>query len=186
MRIKHGITFSTWFVFVFVLLHSAVVTAFIGSPAIQLGAVEPLEKGKTYTIRAKVTDDYGVEKVVLHFRRIGEDSYKTVTMTQQGDSGIYFITFEPGDLPEPGIQYYVRAVNMTGVVSVMPDRRQTTIEVVYSHLKEKQKKSAGIKWLVIGAGVLAVGALAAGGGGDGGSEPVADVTITQTLPGGSP
>jgi len=189
MTNNRRVTITVLVVFLYSLLQSTLVMAFISSPVIRLGSVAPLKKGEKYTIQASVNDEYGIEKVILHYRRIGDEQYLTATMQRQGGSDIYMYTFAPGDIPEPGLQYYVRAVSTTGAVSAMPDKRQTTVEIVYGHLKDKEKKARGLKWLMIGVGVLAVGALASsgggGGGGDGaaGAESVADVTITTPLPG---
>lgn len=188
MKGKQLASLLTLLFFIFGTLHQSIGLAFISSPVIQLGPPGTLEKGTNFTVKAKIQDDYGIEKVVLHYRIIGETEYKTKEMALQNESGVYSVTLQPDNLTEPGIQYYVRAVSKTGATSAMPDLRQTTIEIVFAHLKGEPAVSK-TKWLLIALGVLAVGALAAAGGGSesssGGGEnspdPTADVSITTSL-----
>lgn len=157
-------------------------------------------------ISATVSDNVGVDSVVLHYREIGEPNYKSVSMSQLGGSDVYMVTLASDEAPVPGIEYYIEARDASGntVLKGFPispltlSIAQTTAPPVASGSgrapaplapppDEQSDSSSGNKWLWIGLGVLALGGLAAassggGGGGGGGNDDSVDLTITANPP----
>jgi hypothetical protein len=168
----------------------------IDSPPI----TEEFSPGQRPIIRATVTDNVGVKSVTIFYRDKGETKFQRKEMTRESDTDEYSAT-----LPEilaPGIEYYIQATDQAGntllhghtfaplTLNVLTgESTQGGQETVAGASREEAsaKPNQGVsKWVWIGLGVLAVGALA--GGGDGGTtsgapEPdTGTVTITGPTP----
>ena len=164
-----------------------------------------LEAGSTVQIKATVTDNVGVKSVTLFYRTKGVQDYKRAVMNRVGDSDEYAITLGKDDLIEPGIEYYIQAMDLAGnsvlqgysfsplTVTIVPpvkpaskaaeaEKTHPAGETIREEPKAEKKKSK--TWLWIALGALAVGAIAAaasGGGGDGGTD-TGTVVITAPAP----
>jgi hypothetical protein len=66
------------------------------------------------TITATVTDDGGSPTATLHYRRGGESSFSTVTMTAAGDQ--FSGTIPGGQVTSRGLEYYLSATDGTNTV----------------------------------------------------------------------
>ncbi|MCG6971335.1 MAG: hypothetical protein LJE85_16335 [Gammaproteobacteria bacterium] len=152
---------------------------------------DSLEAGSSVQIKATVTDNVGVKSVTLFYRTKGEEEYKRITMNRIGESNEYAVTLGKQDLVEPGIEYYIQAMDLAGnsllhgysfsplavnvVAPAVPKaeapeavaEEEAVGETIREEPKAEKKKSKTWIWIALGA--LAVGAIAlAAGGGSGG------------------
>lgn len=158
---------------------------------------ETLEAGSSVQIKAKVTDNVGVKSVTLFYRTKGVEEYERVILMRIANTDEYTVTLGKEVLVEPGIEYYIQAVDLAGntllhgysfsplsvavakprapmkpesavtTKEAMPEAIDETAGVEPDSAKEKKSKT----WLWIALGALAVGAIAAaasGGSSDGG------------------
>ena len=140
---------------------------------------EPLQPGESHTFSATVTDNVKVKSVDMFYRVVGESEYKRLKMSKNGEnSDEYRITLDSDIMEEPGIEYYIQAVDVSGnsllhgysfspltiAVGAQPINK-TDAEIISAKPEE-----TSYKWLWITLGVLAVGAVASGGGGGGGDD----------------
>lgn len=159
------------------------------------------KEGSPITISATVTDDRGVDYVLLYYRKTGDQAYTRLDMEQYGAKDFYTATIPASAITKPGIEYYIQAYDNAGnsvldgasfspnVVQVVPTTsppvmKREAISIV-SHPSSQgtepvptEKKANNKKWLWIGIGV-AVLAAAAGGGGGGGDSNTGAQTIDQ-------
>jgi len=150
--------------------------------------------GEPANIHAVVTDNIGVEKVTLFYRNIGATDFKRKNMIRELTTDIYQVS-----LPEvmaPGIEYYIQANDEEGntifhghtfsplTITVLSDidTQETLDSMETPELITNKNTEKGLsKWIWIGLGVLAVGAIAASGrGSDGGSADPATTTVVVT------
>ncbi|MFV2055233.1 MAG: hypothetical protein ACC707_02155 [Thiohalomonadales bacterium] len=161
--------------------------------------------GESAQINARVTDNVGVKSVILFYRTTGSIDYKRIAMTKGEDSDSYFVRLGYEDVQEPGIEYYIQATDLAGntllygysfsplVVGVGPvsmpgsstiAATEPTEEIVIQQDQPMKKNTK--KWLWIGLGVLAAGAIIASS--QGSDDPVAGksesgaITITGPPP----
>ena len=165
---------------------------------------EPISSGAMHSIKATVKDNVSVNTVSLFYRRVGETQYQRKAMQRETrDSDIFSVTLGRKELSAPGIEYYIQATDIAGnsvlygyafepiKLSVLSDKDSTadTNDTAFSDAlngDSKEKKKSGSKWIWIGLGVLAAGAVAAaasggsGGGSDGGDSGT--ITISGPVP----
>ncbi|MGD8941433.1 MAG: hypothetical protein PVJ72_18795 [Gammaproteobacteria bacterium] len=169
-----------------------------------------LEAGSSVQIKATVTDNVGVKSVTLFYRTKGEEEYKRISMNRIGDTNEYAVTLGKKDLVEPGIEYYIQAMDLAGnsllhgysfsplAVNVIAPAAPTAKapeavaeEAVGETIREEPpaEKKKTKTWVWIALGALAVGVIAAaagGGGGDsgggGGGGDTGTVVITAPTP----
>ena len=154
----------------------------IDSPPI----TQKIAPGERVTVNATVTDNVGVKNVTIFYRDMGETNFKREEMVQSPGTNDYSTT-----LPEiiaPGIEYYIQATDQAGntllhghtfaplTLNVQADAiaGEEQLAAAPQEKAAAESKKGVSKWVWIGLGVLAVGALAAaagGGGDDGGSVP---------------
>jgi hypothetical protein len=148
---------------------------------------DSLEAGSSVQIKATVTDNVGVKSVTLFYRTVGEEEYKRTNMNRIGETDEYAVTLGKEALVEPGVEYYIQAMDLAGnsllhgysfsplVVNVIAPTGEAekavaeTGETIREESTAEPKKKTN-KWIWIGLGALALGvvAAAAGGGGGGG------------------
>lgn len=164
-----------------------------------------LEAGSSVQLKARVTDNVGVKSVTLFYRTKGTEEYNRTIMNRVGESDDYAVTLGKDALVEPGIEYYIQAMDLAGntllhgysfsplSVNVIPGALPPPTESVaateptepVAPAKEEEKKSSKKTWLWIALGVLAVGAIAAlasGGSDDGGGDETGTVVVTAPNP----
>ncbi len=139
---------------------------------------------------AKVTDDQGINHVVLHYRKSDDSagSFSSLIMKQNPETSTYSASIPQADLSPPGLEYYVEAVDAMGNVSQDPFPSHPLVVTI--NPKDQPPKSTKTKWLWVLAGAVAAGAaLASGSGGDsgGGNVDVAgdsnsSLTVSAPLP----
>jgi hypothetical protein len=164
---------------------------------------EPLNSESILRIKATVTDNVGVNTVLLFYRHAGDSQYQRKPMLREAKgSDLFSVTLGHKDLAAPGIEYYIQATDTSGnsvlygysfepiKLSVVSDSGFTA-DVLDGNSQpandtSKAQKEHGSKWMWIALGVLAVGAVAASaGGGDGGGGGGGDsgtVTVSGPLP----
>jgi len=156
-----------------------------------------VKEGSSQKIAATVTDDSGVKSVTLFYRAVGASHYEREAMKRALDSNEYSATIKISD---SGVQYYIQAEDVQGnTVLNGYSFSPFTIRVAKAGEEnnaggaadnafagsEKEESSSSMKWVWIGLGVLAAGALAGGGGGGGGSSSKgggSTVTVDAPLP----
>jgi len=164
--------------------------------------------GELQTFLARVSDDFGVEEVVLHYRQGESGRFESIQMRPLLDSiGEYMIAIETSESAFPGLQYYINAVDSSGNTTnrgysyapiVLPltapavvARSQTPDPVTQPATTDVAVSDDGGSGfnptlVVIGVGALvALGALAAGlsgGGGDDGDDGEQVPTNPGTTP----
>jgi len=171
----------------------------------------PIEKdiyaGQQIDIKATVTDNVGVENVILFYRDANAAEFKRLKMNRDLDSFIYTAQLIASD--SPGLEYYIQATDLGGntllfgysfsplTIAVVPaamdsiaatDNSDTHAAIAASTVKlDGEKKKSGIsKWVWIGLGVVVAGAaLSGGGGGSDSTEPPA-ATGSLTISGPTP
>lgn len=164
--------------------------------------------GELQTFLARVSDDFGVEQVVLHYRQSESGRFESIPMRPLLDSiGEYMIAIETSESAYPGLQYYIDAVDAAGnttnrgysyapivlpltePVAVVggeepdPITRPTATEEV-----AVEEGGSGINptLIIVGVGALvALGALAAAAGG-GGDDGGGDTDLVPDNPGTTP
>ncbi|KPJ93770.1 MAG: hypothetical protein AMJ53_06565, partial [Gammaproteobacteria bacterium SG8_11] len=75
---------------------------------------DSLEAGSSIQIKATVTDNVGVKAVTLFYRTTGTEEYRRVSMNRLGDTDEYAVTLGKTELIEPGIEYYIQAMDLAG------------------------------------------------------------------------
>jgi hypothetical protein len=170
---------------------------------------DSLEAGSSVQIKATVTDNVGVKAVTLFYRTTGTEEYKRITMNRLGDTDEYAVTLGNTELIEPGIEYYIQAMDLAGnsllhgysfsplkvsVVAPTAPKAKAPVaateetplpgETIREEPQVEKKKSQ--TWLWIALGALAVGAIAAaaggGGGGDDSGGGTGTVVVTSPTP----
>jgi len=129
-----------------------------------------------HEIQVKVTDDVGIKQVTLYYRVIGKTEYKRSTMQKVEKTDYYKVTVGADEIKPPGIEYYVQAVDLAGnsllhgysfsplsvkidAAATQPDLAGSTLPAALEPKTDEEKKGVS-KWVWIGLGALAVGALA--------------------------
>jgi hypothetical protein len=160
-----------------------------------------LEAGSSVQIKATVTDNVGVKSVTLFYRTKGEEEYKRISMNRIGETNEYAVTLGKKDLVEPGIEYYIQAMDLAGnsllhgysfsplainVVAPTAPKAEAPEAVAETIREEPQGEKKKTKtWVWIALGALAVGVIAAaasGGGGDGDGGGTGTVIIEAPPP----
>jgi len=162
----------------------------------------PMEAAPANTplpVKAKITDDSGVKRATLFYRRQSDKkdgSYTGIAM-QLTEQNLY-IGIIPGEaVVEPGLEYYIQATDEAGntvyqygpsslPLTVMVDSKMAPIPPLLTTGKADTEKRWYQKWWVWTiVGAVAVGAAASGGGG-GGGEPEPQSTSSVTISGPIP
>lgn len=167
------------------------------APEIQSPPItKKIPPGERTIIHATVTDNVGVKNVTIFYRNIGAIDFQRKEMMREIGTEDYSVTLS--EMMEPGIEYYIQATDQAGntilhghtfspltlTVSsdALPQEGQDAMAVAPQDEKTEEKKGIS-KWVWIGLGVLAVGAIAASGGDSGGGTTVATTgTINITGP----
>ena len=75
---------------------------------------DTIDKNKSHKITVTVKDDVAVKQVIVFYRVIGTEKYKTQTMQNIKGSDDYIATISPKQIRPPGIEYYVQALDKAG------------------------------------------------------------------------
>jgi len=164
----------------------------------QKNYVETVKPGKNHEIVVTVTDNVGVKQVVLYYRVIGTENYKTMAMQKINKSDDYRAKLNAKKIKSPGIEYYVQAMDHAGNTllhgySFSPISVKTTAagastvaaseKIPTLFEKEKTGEESSNKWWWIGLGALVLAGAAGGGGGDSAAAaPTATLTVTTAEP----
>ncbi|MBQ9603926.1 MAG: hypothetical protein IJR45_00785, partial [Firmicutes bacterium] len=77
-------------------------------PVIVHEPITKLEKGKSFGVRADVTDNVGVDKVTVWYKNANEEQWQSETMDKiSGNS--YFVRISANEMSEGTMQYYIAA-----------------------------------------------------------------------------
>ena len=146
-------------------------------------------------IHATVTDNVGVKDVIVFYRdKISTKDFKRIKMTRE--LGANFYSASLSSVTAPGIEYYIQATDLAGntilhghtfsplsvtVSTDAPAQEETEKRVMVLQDAPVAAPSKGVnRWVWIGLGVLAVGALS------GSDDPVKPTTGTVTITGSTP
>ncbi len=143
--------------------------------------IDKVEAGADHEITVTVTDNVGVNQVILYYRAIGTEKYIPLAMNNVANTDNYHATLTSDKIKAPGVEYYVQAVDNAGnsvlhgysfsPLSVKTDTSAAAIAAASGDATINTEESSNT-WLWIGLGALAVVvAVAAGGGGGGGDNP---------------
>ncbi len=156
--------------------------------------------GELQTFLARVSDDFAVSEVVLRYRQRNTGEFQSIEMRPLVDSiGEYMIAIETADGVYPNLEYYIEAFDEAGnktnrgfdyapiVIPLTEPVEQpvaTAPQAEQPVVSEPEAQSEGFSitpvGILIGVGaLLALGALAAGGGSDD-DEPSAQMPGIQT------
>ncbi|NOZ51540.1 MAG: hypothetical protein GXP08_00125 [Gammaproteobacteria bacterium] len=161
----------------------------------------PVAAGSNKIIKATVKDNMSIKSVILFYRAKGDQHYKRLNMSRMDNATDQYLV-EIVDLARPGIEYYIQATDLAGntllhgyafsplTINVSPNTNVTEKENELTKMTAIESNEKSNKWLWIGLGVLAAGALAAnssgGGGSNGGTtgkpEDSASVIISAPIP----
>lgn len=155
--------------------------------------------GELQTFLARVSDDFGVEEVVLYYRQSDTGPFQSLNMRPLVDSiGEYMIAIETSDRAYSGLQYYIEAIDMSGNITnrgfdyapiVLPltapviASTESTPEIAIARpeaesVPQNEGFSVGPVGILLGIGaLLALGALA-GGGSD--EDPPSETPVPTT------
>jgi len=169
------------------------------SPRIVFEPLGESRRGSKQVFTATVTDDVGVERVVLHHRSAGAERYDAVAMAPLGGTGIYTASITSPAASVEAIEFYIEARDLAGnrsiegfafdplerrLVDASPIAGNTASPTTEGPTASGMSTSRKVLYGVLG--VLAIGAIAAaaggGGGGDSGAplgdDPGGSVTVT--------
>lgn len=133
--------------------------------------------GERPAIHATVTDNVGVKTVTIFYRDTGETNFQRKEMEREPGTDDYSITLPA--ITASGFEYYLQATDLAGntllhghtfAPLILSVNTPSGTIVSSGQAKASEKSEQGVnKWVWIGLGALAVGALAGGGGGGGSS-----------------
>ena len=89
--------------------HEIAVSADVEPPTISHTAVTKATKDESVEISATITDDVGVESATLYYRKAGETTFTSVTMTKSDDT--YTATIPASAVTTDGVEYYISATD---------------------------------------------------------------------------
>lgn len=151
---------------------SAQSTIDLDPPEIQHNVPAPVKAGKAVKISALVTDEGGVESVVLYYRTTQTGPYETADM--QNSQGAEYMAMIATSKSKEGLQYYIEAVD-TGGNRVLEGEPGSPLVV-------QTAKKSNVLLYAAGA-LLAIGLVAgAGGGGDENDPRFRDLVIQADIP----
>ena len=141
--------------------------------------IDKIKNGNSLRISVQVTDNVAVKQVVLYYRKIGTQKYKLLPMSPETGSNVYEIIINADDIEQPGIEYYIQAMDTAGntllhgysfsplSVKTIDGAFDDSEAIAYGNTDTISRDSSlfSNKWLWIGLGVLVLGAAAGGGGG---------------------
>ena len=70
--------------------------------------------GNNLTVTCKASDNINVESVILYYRKVGQDTYKSLVMNKQND--LYSATIYGSELTLDGLEYYIEVSDGTNSV----------------------------------------------------------------------
>lgn len=146
--------------------------------------------GDDVSLSVNITDDTGVKEVEIYYRYVGEVEFTRVLMSTGGGSA-YFVTIPSKDKNFSGIEYFIQARDTSGNTSFLGNRLSPKKFTFEKKLSESinpaigrtnspdKSKSSKMKWVWIGLGVLAAGAVASTIGSDN-DGPIIQTTTDDT------
>jgi hypothetical protein len=186
----------------------ALPTADVTAPELeQKNLVTKIAAGEDHQILVTATDNIAIKDVVLFYREIGDSMYRNKVMRNIPNTDEYSVTISASEIHGDGLEYYIQATDHAGntlllgyafsPIAVLVEHQAVKEQVASAPAmdttkpdKEYESKTS-YKWLWIGLGVLAIGAIAAASGGsdDGGggggvisSGPSGDPTVVINAP----
>jgi hypothetical protein len=85
------------------------ISSDVTPPTISHTAVKETDVDESVEITATITDDVGVESATLYYRKTGDTTFTSVTMTKSGD--IYTGTIPASAVTDDGVEYYISATD---------------------------------------------------------------------------
>jgi hypothetical protein len=148
-------------------------------PLIEHDVIERAAAAGSQEFAANVVDNQALADVILYYRFAGEEEFRMLPMTQVAASAVYSASVESDINDARSIEYYIQARDEAGnrvvkgfafsplvrLIGDGSDVQQATVA------ESAPKSSSGRRWLYIGLGVLAVGAIAAAANSGGSDDP---------------
>lgn len=159
------------------------------APVIGHSPAEQPQSGAMQSFSARVTDETGVDAVILHYR-IDDGAWRELAM--RGTGGDNYLATVDVDEQQRRIDYYLRARNLAGneasrgQPSAPLQRLIAEVAVAQAPAvapPAEARSRSSLIYIVLGVlvgGALIAGA-AGGGGGDGGEQPTGTVSETFTV-----
>lgn len=141
-----------------------------------------LKPGSSVAIKARVTDNVGVETVTLFYRVSGTKDYQRAKMSRIANTDMFSVTLGKEKLAKPGLDYYIQAMDLAGnsllhgysfsPLSLSVGESEMLAEVPIDVKGDKGSGTAGAEaksknWWWIALGVVAAGAAIAAASDDG-------------------
>jgi len=133
-------------------------------------------------ISSQAEDNDKIESIRLFYRPRGSDvTFKVINLQSSSISGFYNGTIDVSGIVTSELEMYVEALDPTGNLARWPNQQQPKIINIDT---ETDPDASSKRWLYIGLGVLAAGAVYKFGIEDGNStnNPNRRITITAPLP----
>ena len=188
------LTMYIFCVLVFLVSCSQSQAADFSAPLIVLPLDKGTEDGVPFKVTARITDESGLESVMLYYRPAGSmEDFKALPMIPERAGDLYSVTLSSGLLSGAGIEYYIEARDRASNISQEPfpdkprkirlaskEGRPETLAI-----ESGSRDSNTKKWIWVGLGVLVTGALlsAAADGGDDGKSESTTLVIEAPVPG---
>ncbi len=174
-----------WLLF-FLLFCSSSQGADFSAPLIILPVDAPTEEAGVLDIRAKITDESGLESVKLYYRPIGsERDFESLPMVPLRAGDFYSATLSINSLLASGVEYYIEARDRASNISQEPfpdNPKRVQLAMTDIRADTSAGESGTKKWVWIGLGVLLTGALLTAADNDGGKEKTT-LVIEAPVPG---
>lgn len=156
---------------------------------------ESISGDHPYVLTATVADENGVKRVMLFYRDAGQTKYKSTELRKSGAADTFVIELDASELSPPSFEYYLQAEDVAGNIILRGHSYGPLVLTINDSAEAPQRAGNNVndkkialedsgsskKWLWIGLGVLAAGAVAASSGGGGGEE-TSNVTINIPNP----
>lgn len=157
---------------------------------------EPISGDHPYVLTATVADENGVKRVTLFYRAAEQSKYKSTELRKSGAADTFVIELAASELSPPRFEYYLQAEDVAGNIILRGHSYGPLILTIVEGTGAPQSVDNGVnnksialedsgsskKWLWIGLGALAVGALAASGGSTGGGNDDDESNVTINIP----
>lgn len=85
------------------------------------------EAGIPVTVTATVKDDVRVAEVSLHYRTMGQVTFKMASMLEKNSSSVYSGSIPGSDIVLPGMEYYIKAVDDSANITTHPAANPDTL-----------------------------------------------------------
>ncbi|MEE9224545.1 MAG: hypothetical protein V3U51_07350 [Thermoplasmata archaeon] len=124
-------------------------------PAITHTAVTTGTQDTAITISATITDDgLGVESATLYYRKSGETTFSTATMTSTDDT--YTATILASVVTADGVEYYISATDGVNTATFPATDPETSPQEITVEAEDEEEEEFPWLWIIIGIIIIVV------------------------------